>query len=86
MFSEDATTAIAREHGARITQRVFDNWAEHQNWGLRHIAFKHPWVLYIDADERVTPALQQGIAQALEDPDPYVAFQIYRRDFFQGEL
>ena len=83
-FSEDATIAIARDHGALITQRVFDNWAEHQNWGLRNIAFKHPWVLYLDADERVTPALVQGIAQALEKPDPYVAFQILRRDFFQG--
>ena len=83
-FSEDATIAIARDHGALITQRVFDNWAEHQNWGLRNIAFKHPWVLYLDADERVTTALVQGIAQAIEKPDSYVAFQILRRDFFQG--
>ena len=83
-FSEDATIAIARDHGALITQRVFDNWAEHQNWGLRNIAFKHPWVFYLDADERVTPALVQGIVQALEKPDSYVAFQILRRDFFQG--
>ena len=83
-FSEDDTIAIARDHGALITQRVFDNWAEHQNWGLRNIAFKHPWVLYLDADERVTPALVQGIVQALEKPDSYVAFQILRRDFFQG--
>jgi len=83
-FSEDATIAIARDHGALITQRVFDNWAEHQNWGLRNIAFKHPWVFYLDADERVTTALVQGIAQAIEKPDSYVAFQILRRDFFQG--
>ena len=83
-FSEDTTIAIARDHGALVTQRVFDNWAEHQNWGLQNIAFKHPWVLYLDADERVTPALVQGIAQALEKPEPYVAFQILRRDFFQG--
>ena len=83
-FSEDTTIAIARDHGALVTQRVFDNWAAHQNWGLQNIAFKHPWVLYLDADERVTPALVQGIAQALEKPEPYVAFQILRRDFFQG--
>ena len=83
-FSEDATIAIARDHGALITQRVFDNWAEHQNWGLRNIAFKHTWVFYLDADERVTTALVQGIAQAIEKPDSYVAFQILRRDFFQG--
>ena len=83
-FSGDATVAIARKHGAVVTQRAFDNWATHQNWGLRNIAFKHPWVLYIDADERVTPALREGIAQALESPGEHVAFQVRRRDFFQG--
>ena len=83
-FSGDATVAIARQHGALVTQRVFDNWAAHQNWGLRNIAFRHPWVLYIDADERVTPALKEGIARALESPGEHVAFQVRRRDFFQG--
>ena len=82
-FSKDATVAIAHEHDALVTQRVFDNWAVHQNWGLRNITFKHPWVLYIDADERVTSALRQGIERALENPEAFVAFKVHRRDFFQ---
>src|SRR5207249_1775242 len=54
-FSTDRTVQIARAAGARVEQRAFDNWAAHQNWALKNIPFKHPWVYYSDADERVTP-------------------------------
>ena len=81
-FSADATPSIAHEYGAIVTQRMFDNWAAHQNWGLQNISFKHPWVLYVDADERVTPELKRGIERVLENPGLNVAYRIYRRDFF----
>ena len=66
-LSTDDTLAIARRAGAHITQRPFDNWAAHQNWGLRNIRFKHPWVFYIDADERMTPELVRAVQAASED-------------------
>jgi glycosyltransferase involved in cell wall biosynthesis len=81
-LSEDRTLEIARARGARVTQRAFDNWAAHQNWGLRNIAFKHPWVFYIDADERMTPELVDGVHRAVRDPLDRVAFRVQRRDFF----
>ena len=56
-ISTDGTTGIAQAVGATVTSRAFDNWASHQSWGLRNIAFKHEWVFYIDADERMTPQL-----------------------------
>ena len=43
-MSSDRTVEIAREHGAQVTQRAFDNWAEHQNWALANLQFRHPWV------------------------------------------
>jgi glycosyltransferase involved in cell wall biosynthesis len=81
-YSTDRTLEIARDAGARITQRSFDNWSSHQNWGLANIAFRHPWVLYIDADERVTPELAASIQQAVQKPGNKVAFRIQRRDFW----
>jgi len=84
-FSDDRTVAIATEAGATVTQRRFDNWAAHQNWGLENIAFKYPWVLYIDADERVTPELASNAVKAVTEPGDAVAFRIRRRDFFQGQ-
>lgn len=83
-FSTDATLEIARAHGATVTQRVFDNWAAHQNWGLRNIAFRHPWVFYIDADERMTPELVAAVRAAVAAAGDAVAFRVQRRDFFLG--
>lgn len=83
-LSTDATTEVAESCGARIIQRAFDNWASHQNWGLRNIQFKHPWVFYIDADERMTPDLVQAVQQIVQSPGDYAAFRVHRRDFFMG--
>ena len=60
-LSTDRTIEVAREHGAQVTERAFDNWAAHQNWALGNVPFRHPWVFYIDADERVTPELREAI-------------------------
>lgn len=83
-FSTDETIAIAQAAGAKVTQRQFDNWATHQNWGLQNIAFKYSWVFYIDADERMTPELVDSISKAVNESNKYVAFRVQRRDFFMG--
>jgi glycosyltransferase involved in cell wall biosynthesis len=83
-MSTDRTVAVAREHGAHVTERAFDNWAAHQNWALKNVPFRHPWVFYIDADERVTPELREAMQTAVHTPGETVAFQVERRDFLMG--
>jgi glycosyltransferase involved in cell wall biosynthesis len=83
-YSDDRTVDIARARGATVTQRVFDNWSAHQNWGLRNLPFRHPWVFYIDADERATPELVAAMRAAVAAPADRVAFQVQRRDFLMG--
>lgn len=83
-MSTDRTVAIAEEFGAKVTQRPFDNWATHQNWGLANVPFKHDWVFYIDADERMTPELVTAVQRAAANPQGHVAFRMQRRDFFAG--
>lgn len=83
-FSSDKTTEIAKAACAVVTQRPFDNYAAHQNWGLRNLPFKHPWVFYIDADERMTPALVAAMHAAVADPGEHVSFRVQRRDYFMG--
>jgi glycosyltransferase involved in cell wall biosynthesis len=80
-FSDDQTVEIALAAGARITQRKFDNWSAHQNWGLTNIRFKYNWVLYIDADERVSDGLYQSLINFNVDENQYAAYEIRRRDF-----
>ena len=81
-YSEDKTVELATEFGANVTQRRFDNWSSHQNWGLKNIPFKYQWVLYIDADERVSDSLLSALKQFKpEMADDVVAYEMRRRDF-----
>lgn len=83
-FSTDETVAIAESAGAHVQQRAFDNWAAHQNFALANLPFRHPWVFYLDADERVTPDLQRNLLQAAANPGANIAFRVRRRDFLNG--
>jgi glycosyltransferase involved in cell wall biosynthesis len=84
-FSNDATVSIAMAAGAKVRQRMFDGYASQRNFGLREIEFRHPWVLLLDADERVAPGLVselRGFVQAA--PATTVAARLRRRDYWQG--
>jgi glycosyltransferase involved in cell wall biosynthesis len=84
-FSADRTPEIAAGHKARFVQRRFDDYAAQRNAALTEVRFKHPWVLMVDADERIAPDLaiemQQAVAAADADT---VLFRMRRKDFFLG--
>jgi glycosyltransferase involved in cell wall biosynthesis len=80
-YSDDNTVSIARNASAKVTQRHFDNWAAHQNWGLANIPFKYKWVFYLDADERVSSTLKETLLKFNEDSSEAAAYEIQRRDF-----
>lgn len=92
-LSTDRTKQIALEHGCRWFERAFDGRGPHQNWAMEHIDFKHRWVFYLDADERMTPELRtevERIADAwdrgessAERGDP-VAYYCGRKNYFCG--
>lgn len=85
-LSTDRTAEIAKRTGARVILRPFDNWAAHQNWAVTEIRFRHPWVFYLDADERMTPELRAEIAAIAANPDERrVAFYCGRRNYFMGK-
>jgi glycosyltransferase involved in cell wall biosynthesis len=83
-YSTDLTVAIAEQRGAKVWYRAFDSFSQQQNWALENISFRYPWVLYIDADERVTPVLAEAMMNAVQNPEASVAFRVRRRDFFMG--
>ena len=53
--STDRTVELAIRHGARVVTRPFDDYAGQRNFGLSGIEDRHPWILMLDADERVPP-------------------------------
>jgi len=55
--STDGTVEIARNAGARVYQRRFDDFASQKNYGVEKAAGE--WVLSIDADEIIPPPLRK---------------------------
>lgn len=85
-YSSDRTVEIATSAGARVIQRKFDNWAAHQNWAMENIAFRHPWVFYLDADERMTEPLHAEIQAIAANPEEQrIAFYGGRKNYFLGQ-
>ncbi len=60
-FSTDATVEIAQREGARVIQHPFANYAAQHNFAQSQA--QHDWILFVDADERVSPELADEIVQ-----------------------
>jgi glycosyltransferase involved in cell wall biosynthesis len=83
--STDQTAAIARAGGARVVQRTFDNYANQRNFGLRELQYRNPWVLMLDADERVPEDLRQEMfAATAAVSDDVALYRMRRRDHLFG--
>ena len=68
-----------------MVQRPFDNFSSHKNWALRNLELRNEWLLFLDADERLTLSLREEIAVELSNPScPYAGFYIARKNYFMG--
>lgn len=84
-FSTDRTVDVAKEAGATVHQRVFDDYATHRNAALQGIRFHHPWLLFLDADERVSMELGKEMQRVVLSPPPDVGgYMVRRRDYLFG--
>ncbi len=85
-LSTDKTEQIAKERGCRFYARAYDGRGPHQNWAMKNIEFKYPWVFYLDADERMTPELKEEILSIAADPnEKRVAFFCGRKNYLMGK-
>jgi glycosyltransferase involved in cell wall biosynthesis len=81
--STDRTVAIAEARGARVQFRPFDDFGKQKQAALDFAM--GDWVLSIDADERLTPALAKEIAEAIRDPDAREGYEIRREQIYLGK-
>lgn len=83
--STDRTVALGREAGARAVAHEFSGYAAQRNWALRALPLGPEWVLFLDADEAVTPELRAELSAVLAAPPAGIAgFQVKRRFVFLG--
>jgi glycosyltransferase involved in cell wall biosynthesis len=83
-FSTDRTLEVARAHGACVVQHAFESYSRQKNWALDKLPFRHPWVLIVDADERVTPELRAEIEIVLTAEAACDGYYLNRRFIFLG--
>lgn len=65
-MSTDRTIEVAMKHTGRIFKRKMDIEGRHRNFA--YALATQPWVLSLDADERITPELAAEITKVTSDP------------------
>ena len=79
--SMDATVAIAREHATRIIETDWLGFSATKALGLKEAT--GDWILWLDADERVTPELEREIGTLLLSTS-VAGYYLARKTFFLG--
>lgn len=77
--STDSSVAIATCHGARVETRAFNNYSEQKQRAIE--LAKHDWVLLLDADEYLSPELQESLLQWRQQPPSADAYRLQRREW-----
>jgi (heptosyl)LPS beta-1,4-glucosyltransferase len=81
--SSDATCELALAAGAWVVRRPFDNYATQRQTALDAICAA--WILFVDADERATPALADEVQALIATaPASLAGGWIPRRNFIAG--
>ncbi|MCJ7679820.1 MAG: glycosyltransferase family 2 protein [Candidatus Aminicenantes bacterium] len=81
-FSTDETIRIAQKYSDRIYQRKWTNYAEQKNFANKKA--RHPWILSLDADERLSPQLLLEIKTLLPEEPDCAAFSMPRMVYYFG--
>jgi len=82
--SRDRTVALAEKAGARVLVHPWSGYGAQKDWGAAQA--RHPWILSLDADERVSAALRDEIQVVAERGFIAAAYRVRRESHFAGRL
>ncbi len=80
--STDDTVAIARRYTDRVIVRPFPGYSAQKNFAAEQAS--HDWILSLDADERVPPALEAALRQVMAGAPSAAGYRIPRVTFHLG--
>ncbi len=81
-MSQDKTAEIAREYTNSVFERPWGGYIKQKNFALSKA--HGDWVLSLDADEEISPALREEIQAEVRDSGRCAGYKIPRRSFYQG--
>ena len=82
-FSTDNTVSIAKAFNCTMVEREFDNFSNQKNHALKYATKE--WVLFLDADERITPLLKDEILKTIASP-AYEGYKLSFPHFFMNRF
>lgn len=80
--SVDRTVALAQRYTSNVHYRPFDDWAHQRNAALDLATTE--WILFVDADERVTPELAAEVRRAVAGAGELCGYWVPRRNRILG--
>ena len=83
--STDQTVTIARTLGAKVVEFYYQGgWPKKRQWAMDTLPLQYDWVLLMDADEAMTPELEEEIQSAIKRAD-LDGYYIQLQMFFLGQ-
>ncbi len=84
-FSTDRTKEIATAFkNVRFIENTFVNFTSQRNFAIDQA--KNNWILFIDADERLTPELKNEILETINKDEDICAYLFYRKFYFKNHI
>lgn len=81
----DQTREVAARSGAEVYEHPFEDYARQKNWALGKVELRTPWILIVDADERVSAELRAEIQEIIASDGPNAAYAMRFRFIFYGK-
>jgi glycosyltransferase involved in cell wall biosynthesis len=82
-FSSDDTVKLAKKYGDKVFKRKWTDFADQKNYANSRTSF--PWILSLDADERISPELREEILEFKSDEPDCSGFSMPRQVFYLGK-
>ncbi len=84
-FSSDNTKSICENFSeVKFIQNKFENFTSQRNFAIAQA--KNDWILFLDADERLTPELKNEILYTIKNNKTHTAFLFYRTFMFKNKV
>ena len=71
--STDLTPDISRKYGAEFSFNAFKSFGQQRNFALDHLPLKYDWILFLDADEVVTPEFEKALKTSISEAEENIA-------------
>ena len=86
--SNDRTREVAEQWGAHFVEHIQARpfrITEQRNWVLDKAGLTSDWILFLDADEEVSPLLADHLLSSINSPAAHDAYELTPRYWFLGQ-